>query len=110
MGERERQAGWDDKYLLGSYKMHPKATSGKLSGKCGGMGRAMSMRLIAIITMLLIIMWTLWQECVQTMCARDRGKGRERERESQKMCSMPLGARAEDIRIHYELRCSARNP
>lgn len=33
--ERERQAGWDDKYLLGSYKMHPKATSGKLSGKCG---------------------------------------------------------------------------
>lgn len=67
--------GWDDKYLLGSYKMHPKATSGKLSGNadaphcdhydaavcsssCGRCGRNV---------------------CKQCVCEQDKRTERERE-------------------------------
>lgn len=74
---RQSVPGWDDKYLLGSYKMHPKATSGKLSGNveaphcdhydaavcsssCGRCGRNV---------------------CKQCVCDGARQKNRERERE-----------------------------
>lgn len=76
----------------------------------------MSKRLIAIITMLLCAhhhVNVVAGMCANNVCVTEQDKRTETEgggKGLEKMCSMPLGAWAEDIRIHYELRCLARNP